>query len=62
MNRGGPIRTFLVSLLGAATLTVGFVLVLQHQRGSETEARRQVPAGEQMARNVSIEKLRELGL
>ncbi|MFH1766064.1 MAG: hypothetical protein ABIF09_17905 [Gemmatimonadota bacterium] len=51
-----------MSLLGVATLTFGLVLVRQHQRGSGTEARGQVPAGEQMARNVSIEKLRELGL
>ena len=62
LNPGGPIRTFLVSLLGAATLTAGLLLVRQRQKVAETEATRQVPAGERMARNISIEKLRELGL
>ena len=62
LNPGGPIRTFLVSLLGAATLTVGLLLVRQHQKVAAVEARRQVPAGERAARNVSLEKLRELGL
>jgi len=62
LNPGGPIRTFLVSLLGVATLTAGLLLVRQHQKGAEAEARRQVPAGERMARNVSLERLRELGL
>jgi len=62
MNPGGPIRTFLVSLLGAATLTAGLFLVRQHQREADAEAQRQVPAGERVARNISLEKLRELGL
>ncbi len=62
LNPGGPIRTFFVSLLGAATLTVGLMLVRQHQKEAESEAQRKVPAGERMARNVSLEKLRELGL
>jgi hypothetical protein len=38
------------------------MLVRQQQKEAEDEARRQVPAGERMARNVSLEKLRELGL
>ena len=62
MNPGGPIRTFLVSLLGAATLTAGLFLVRQHQREADAEAQRQVPAGERVARDISLEKLRELGL
>jgi len=62
LNPGGLIRTFFVSLLGAATLTVGLLLVRQHQREAESEARGEVPAGERTARNVSLEKLRELGL
>ena len=62
LNPGGPIRTFLVSLLGAATLTAGLLLVRQRQKVAEAEATRQVPAGERMARNISIERLRELGL
>jgi hypothetical protein len=51
-----------VSLLGAATLTVGLFLVRQRQKGTDPEMRGRVPGGEQMARTVSIEKLRELGL
>ena len=62
LNPGGPIRTFFVSLLGAATLTAGLLLVRQQQKEAEAEARQQVPAGERMARNVSLERLRELGL
>jgi hypothetical protein len=59
---GGTIRTFLVSLLGAATLTAGLLLVRQNQKEADEEAKRQVPAGERVARNVSLERLRELGL
>jgi hypothetical protein len=62
LNPGGPIRTFLVSLLGAATLTAGLLLVRQRQKEAEVEARGQVPAGERTARTISIERLRELGL
>jgi hypothetical protein len=62
LNLGGTIRTFLVSLLGAATLTAGLLLVRQQQKEAEEEVKRQVPAGERMARNVSLERLRELGL
>ena len=62
LNPGGPIRTFLVSLLGAATLTAGLFLVRQHQKGADGEAQGQVPAGERTARNISLERLRELGL
>ncbi|MGD2121425.1 MAG: hypothetical protein PVJ76_06760 [Gemmatimonadota bacterium] len=56
------IRTFLVSLLGAATLTAGLLLVRQQQKAADAEVKGQVPAGERVARNVSLERLRELGL
>ena len=62
LQPGGPIRTFLVSLLGAATLTAGILLVRQQQKEADAEVKRQVPAGERLARNVSLERLRELGL
>jgi hypothetical protein len=62
LNAGDTIRTFLVSLLGAATLTAGVLLVRHHQTKAEVEARKQVPAGESTARTVSIDELRELGL
>ena len=58
---GGPIRTFIVSLLGAAALTAG-ILVIRNQREAESQLRKQIPAGEKTARIVSLEKLRELGL
>jgi len=65
---GGIIRTFIVSLLGAATLTAG-ILVLKHHRETEVESRgqirvgaNQIPAGEKTIRIASLERLRELGL
>jgi len=51
----------IVSLLGAAALAAGIV-VIRHQREAEQEQRSQIPAGEKTARTVSLEKLRELGL
>jgi hypothetical protein len=60
---GGPIRTFIVSLLGAATLTAGLLLIRQ-QREAEAQAdsTKQIPAGEGTARVVTLDRLRELGL
>jgi len=49
-------------LLGAATLTAGLLLVRQHQKEAETEAQRQIPAGEKVARQVNLDQMRELGL
>jgi len=68
LNPGGTIRTFIVSLLGAAALTAG-ILVLKHQRETEVESKGQIrfgadqiPAGEKTVRIASLERLRELGL
>jgi hypothetical protein len=47
--------------LGAAALTAG-IFVFRHQREADTELKKQIPAGENTARTVSLEKLRELGL
>jgi hypothetical protein len=58
---GGIIRTLLVSLLGAAAVAAG-VLVLRHQREEEVAVKTQVPAGEKTVRIASLERLRELGL
>jgi len=58
---GGPIRTLIVSLLGAAALTAG-ILVIRYHREAEDEFKGQIPAGEKTARTVSLEKFRELGL
>ena len=62
LSPGGIIRKLLVSLLGAATLTAGVFIVRQHQKEVAEEAQRQVPAGEKVARDISLERLRELGL
>jgi hypothetical protein len=60
---GGTIRKFIVSLLGAATLTAGlFIVRQQQQKVAEAEAQKHVPAGGKVARDVSIQRLRELGL
>jgi hypothetical protein len=60
---GGPIRTFIVSLLGAATLTAGLLLIRQQRDAeAELELKKQIPAGEKAARVVTLDRLRELGL
>ena len=62
LTPGGPIRTFLVSLFGVATLTAGLLLVRRRQKEAVADAGRQIPSGERTVRNVSLQKLRELGL
>ncbi len=57
---GGPIRTILVSLLGAVTLTLGVFLARQ-RRGQGSGDERRGPAGETSARTFPLERLRELG-
>lgn len=54
------IRTLTVSLLGAAALAAGLLLVRQ-QRREDAERPSLVPAGEQVPAVISLEKLRELG-
>ena len=61
LEPGGIIRTLIVSLLGAAALTAG-LLVLRHQKESEVEVKTRIPAGEKTVRIASLERLRELGL
>ncbi len=46
--------------MGVATLTLG-ILLLRQQRELGTTTRRQIPAGENAVRTVSLEQLRELG-
>jgi hypothetical protein len=58
---GGPIRTFIVSLLGAAAVAAG-ILAFRYHREAENEFKGQIPAGERTARTASLDKLRELGL
>ena len=54
------IRTFFVSLIGAAAFTAGLVLFRQ-QKQVESIRPRAVPAGETVPRAISLERLRELG-
>ena len=57
---GGPIRTLFVSLLGAAALVAG--LVLLNQKGPEPlPKKRDSHAGESQPGTISLERLRELG-
>jgi hypothetical protein len=50
-----------VSLLGAAALTAG-ILVIRHQKEAEADPKTRIPAGEKTVRIASLERLRELGL
>lgn len=60
LQTGGLIRTLLVSLLGAAALAAGYVLI--SQRGTEAlSGPRDSHAGERMPGTISLERLRELG-
>lgn len=53
------IRTLTVSLLGAAVITAGLILVRQ-QRVKEPEVK-EVPPGETIPADLSLERLRESG-
>ncbi len=55
------IRAFVVSLLGAATLTAGVVLIRLRRR-ARTAGPLYAPAGGTTTHTVSLERLRELGL
>lgn len=55
------IRAFLMSLLGAATVTAG-VLLIRLRRQARADAVLSVPGGGITARTVSLDRLRELGL
>lgn len=63
LDPGGPIRRFVVSLMGAVSVVAG-LLVIRHHREADADAelKKQVPAGENTTRTVSLEQLRELGV
>ena len=54
-------RTLTYSLLGAAALAAGVLLVRQ-QKQVEGERPKSVPAGETVPAVISLERLRELGI
>ena len=59
--RETEMRTLTYSLLGAAAIAAGVLLVRQ-QKQVEEERPKQVPAGETVPAVISLEKLRELGI
>ena len=58
---GGAIRTFTVSLLGAIVLAAGLV-VIRNQRVEEQEKGKEIPPGETVRSEISLDRLREIGL
>lgn len=58
--REAAIRTFTVSLIGVAALAAGLVLIRQ-QRQVENPRLRDVPPGETVPTEISLDRLRELG-
>ena len=54
-------RTLTYSLLGAAALAAGLLLVRQHKQ-VEDERPKLVPAGETVLAVISLDRLRELGI
>ena len=63
-NAGGAIRKITVSLIGAAALAAGLVLLRQgNDRTEPVEATiDEVPPGESVPGKISLERLRELGI
>jgi len=59
----GRIRTFAVSLMSAAAVAAG-LLLLRQQRHEDVEPTLDnvVPAGETVPGTISLERLRELGI
>ena len=57
---GGPIRTLTVNLIGAAALVAGLVFIRQ-QKQSDVPQLKNVPPGESVPAQISLERLRELG-
>jgi hypothetical protein len=61
-TREGPIRTIAVSLIGAAAVAAGVVL-LRGDRDSDTDTSvRKVPQGESVPAPIVLERLRRAGI
>jgi hypothetical protein len=56
-----PMRTLTYSILGAAAVAAGMLLVRQ-QKQVEDERPKLVPAGETVPAVISLERLREVGI
>ena len=62
-NAGGTIRKFTVSLIGAAALAAGLVLLRQGtNRGSQRATLEDIPPGETIPGKIELDRLRELGI
>ena len=61
LGKGGAIRTFTVSLLGAIVLAAGLVMI-RNQKVEEREKGKEIPPGETVRGEISLDRLRELGL
>ena len=61
-KREGTIRTLAVSIVSAAAVAAGVLLI--RQRGEEVEANPEniVPAGETVPGTISLDRVRELGI
>jgi hypothetical protein len=54
-------RNFTIGLLSAAAIATTILLV-RHQKDVDTRGQRMVPAGETHPTELSLERIRELGL
>lgn len=63
-NAGGVIRKITVSLVGTAALAAGLVLLRQGNNRPQPDVAsvEEVPPGESVPAQISLEKLRELGI
>ena len=59
--KGGAIRTFTVSLLGAIVLAAGLVVIRSHKVEEQGKGK-EIPPGETVRSEISLDRLREIGL
>ena len=60
-SKGGAIRAFTVSLLGAIVLAAGLVVIRNHKVEEEGKGK-PIPPGETVRSEISLDRLREIGL
>ena len=60
--KGSAMKKFTFGLLSAAALATTILLVRQQKEVESKELREAVPAGETQPTNISLERIRELGL
>ncbi len=62
ITKGSTMKKFTFGLLSAAALATTILLVRQQKEMESKELRGVVPAGETQPTNISLERIRELGL